>query len=321
MAIFLSERDIQGLVSMADAIEAIEQVFKVAGQGAVINPPRQQIDFPSGYLRLTSAIVTPLKKIAVKVSSSMVFASDSGRVLLLVDSETGRVVAIVEVFYLGQLRTAAASGVATRLLARLDASSVGVFGSGRQARTQLEAMAAVRPIRRALAISRNRNNLEAFCSDMSRALDFPVVPASSPAELYACDILITATTARQPVLDGDLIRPGTHINAIGSNRPERQEVNENLIPRCATIAVDNKKQAQKESTLLVKGVDRGLISWDSVKELGELIDSAPLTRRDELAITLYNSHGVALEDVALATKAYELARARNVGYDIPFTAG
>lgn len=321
MAIFLSERDIKGLVSMADAIEATEQVFKVAGQGAVINPPRQQIDIPSGYLRLTSAIVTPLKKIAVKVSSSMVFASDSGRVLLLVDSETGRVDAIIEVFYLGQLRTAAASGVATRLLARPDASSVGVFGTGRQARTQLEAMAAVRPIRRALAISRNRSNLEAFCSDMSRALDFPVEPASSPAELYACDILITATTARQPVLDGDLIRPGTHVNAIGSNRPERQEVNENLIPRCATIAVDNKKQAQKESTLLVKGVDRGLISWDGVKELGELIDSAPQTRRDELAITLYNSHGVAMEDVALATKAYELAQARNVGYDIPFTAG
>ena len=113
------------------------EVFKFRGDGDVINPSRQQIDIPNGYLRLTSAIVNPMKKIAVKISSSMVFDSDSGRILLLLDSETGRVDAIIEVFRLGALRTAAASGVGTQLLSRVDAESIGLFGTGRQAKHKL----------------------------------------------------------------------------------------------------------------------------------------------------------------------------------------
>ena len=124
MALFLSEADIASLLTMRHAIEAVSAVFKIAGEGAVINPPRQQIDMPGGYLRLTSAIVGPLNKIAVKVSSSMVFASESGRTLLLIDGTTGRVDAIIEVFRLGALRTAAASGVATDLMAHPDADTL-----------------------------------------------------------------------------------------------------------------------------------------------------------------------------------------------------
>ncbi|MFM1814580.1 MAG: hypothetical protein RLZ98_1275 [Pseudomonadota bacterium] len=319
MAIFLSEADIKALVTINDAIDAVSNVFTVAGEGGVINPPRQQIDIPQGYLRLTSAIVSPLEKIAVKVSSSMVFASDSGRLLLLIDSATGRADALIEVFYLGQLRTAAASGVATRLMARADASTVGVFGSGRQARTQLEAMKAVRPITSALAFSPNRERQQRFCSEMTATLGIPVTPAASPEELHACDILITATTSRTPVVAGGLVRPGTHINAIGANRPERQEIDEETIRRCAAVAVDNKAQAKKESSVLVKSVEGGIIGWEDVVELGDLLAEGMAGGRKDEAITLYNSHGVAMEDVALAKKAYELALAKGIGVSIPLT--
>lgn len=319
MAIFLSEADIAGLLTIEDAIDAVGDVFKIRGDGVVINPPRQQIDIPEGYLRLTSAIVTPMKKIAVKVSSSMVFDSDSGRTLLLVDSETGRVDAIIEVFRLGALRTAAASGVATKLLARADASSLGVFGTGRQARTQISAVAAVRPIERVLAIGRDRKRLERFASEMSDEIGIPVLPASDPRELYDCSVLVAATTSAEPVIFGEKLRPGTHINAIGANRLERCELDPAVIPRAALVTVDNKVQAEKESAAILRAVAESDFSWDDVLELGEVIANRVADKRDPDAITLYNSHGVAMEDVALATKAFELARARGVGTEVPFT--
>ena len=321
MALFLSEADIASLLTMRHAIEAVSAVFKIAGEGAVINPPRQQIDMPGGYLRLTSAIVGPLNKIAVKVSSSMVFASESGRTLLLIDGTTGRVDAIIEVFRLGALRTAAASGAATDLMAHPDADTLGVFGTGRQARTQIAAVAEVRPIHRVLATGRNPERLEAFCAEMTAELGLPASPAKSADDLYGCAILVAATTSAEPVIFGRLLRPGTHINAIGANRLERHELDDAVIPRCALIAVDNKAQAKKESAALLRAVEQGALTWDTVRELGDVIAGAGRERCTPEAITLYASHGVAMEDVALATKAYELALAKGVGTEVPFTPG
>jgi ornithine cyclodeaminase/alanine dehydrogenase-like protein (mu-crystallin family) len=319
MAIFLSEADILSLVTMKDAIEAVSEVFKIRGDGDVINPPRQQIDIPGGYLRLTSAIVNPMHKIAVKVSSSMVFDSDSGRTLLLVDSQTGRVDAIIEVFRLGALRTAAASGVATQLLAREDADSIGVFGTGRQARTQIAAVAAVRPIKNVIAIGRNADRLNAFCSEMTAELSIPVTAAQDPLELYQCAVLVAATTSAEPVIFGEHLQPGTHINAVGANRLERRELDDAVIERCTLVTVDNKIQAEKESAVLLRAVERGAFALDDVLELGEFMAGTGQDKRDADAITLYNSHGVAMEDVALATKAFDLALEKGVGTDVPFT--
>jgi alanine dehydrogenase len=319
MALFLSEADIKSLVTIDDAIDAVQEVFKIRGDGDVINPPRQQIDIPEGYLRLTSAIVTPMKKIAVKVSSSMVFASDSGRVLLLVDSATGRPDAIIEVFHLGALRTAAASGVATRLLAREDAHSIGVWGTGRQARTQITAVAAVRTIKKVLVLGRDAGRAARFADTVSAELGIPVEAASDPEALYECSVLVAATTSHDPVIFGEKIRPGTHINAIGANRLERCELDRAAIARCDVITVDNKVQAEKESAALLGGIEDGDIAWDDVIELGEIITGAAKGRTAANAVTLYNSHGVAMEDVALATKAFELAAAKGIGLDVPFT--
>ena len=321
MAIFLSEADITSLVTINDAIDAVSEVFKIRGDGDVINPPRQQIDIPSGYLRLTSAIVNPMKKIAVKVSSSMVFDSHSGRTLLLIDSDTGRVDAIIEVFRLGALRTAAASGVGTKLLARDDADSIGVFGTGRQAKTQVSAVAAVRPIKKVLAIGRNKQRLEAFCTGMTAELDIPVIAASDPLQLYQCAVLVAATTSAEPVIFGEHLKSGTHINAIGANRLERREMDDEVLKRCTLVTVDNKVQAKKESAVLLRAVEQGSLTWDDVRELGDVMTGTGADKRTPEAITLYNSHGVAMEDVALATKAFELAVEKGVGTKVPFTLG
>ena len=319
MARFLSEADIASLVTIEDAIDAVSEVFSVTGTGGVINPPRQQIDIPNGYLRLTSAAVEPLNKIVVKVSSSMVFNSNSGRLLLLLDSRTGRADALIEVFHLGQLRTAAASGVATRCLARANAKSVGLVGAGRQARTQLLAMAAVRPIEKVVVSGRDPDRLIAFCGEMAEQMNVPVSAAKTPDEIYACDILIAATTSKLPVILGEYVRPGTHINAIGANRLERREVDDTLIGKCDVIAVDSKPQAVKELGALVEAVAGRHISWDDVVELGNCVASHETARPSPDAITLYNSHGVAMEDVALATKAYEIALQRGIGVEVPLT--
>ena len=322
MAIFLTEADISDLVTIGDAIDAVEEVFKISNQDGVINPPRQQIDIPNGYLRLTSAIVKPMKKIAVKVSSSMVFNSGSGRTLLLLDSKTGRVDAIVEVFRLGALRTAAASGVATRYLAQENASSLGVVGAGRQARTQIFAIRAVRPIKRIIVLGRDQTKTLKFCEEMSSELGLPVNLAKDHMDLYECSIICTATTSHKPVLFGKNLRPGTHINSIGANRMERQELDDEVIPKCSFVTVDNKAQAQKESSLLNRAIKdvRSTFCWDDVLELSDCIKSESQLHRPASAITLYNSHGVAMEDVALATKAVDLAKERGIGSFVEFTS-
>ena len=321
MAIFLSEADIGALVTIGDAIDAVEEVFKIDGQDGVIHPPGQQIDTPGGYLRLTSAIVTPMKKIAIKVSSLMVFNSDSGCTLLLIDSKTGGVDAIIEVFRLGALRTAAASRVATKYLVQQNATSLGVIGAGRQARTQILSICAVRPIKSIIVLGRDQTKTLQFCEEMSSELGFPVNVAKDHLDLYDCSIICTATTSHKPVLFGKNLRPGTYIYSIGANRMERQELDDEVIPKCSIVTVDNKDQAQKGSALLNRAIKdvKSSFCWDDVLELSDCIKAKDQIPRQSGAITLYNSHGVAMDDVALATKAFDLANEQGVGSFVEFT--
>jgi ornithine cyclodeaminase/alanine dehydrogenase-like protein (mu-crystallin family) len=319
MALFLSEQHVLSLGCMAEAVKAVEEVFRLHGEGKVTNPPRQCIELPGGTLRITAAVVPPMERMAVKVSSTLVFNSNSGRLLLLSDTKTGRILAITEVFQLGALRTGAASGVATQYMARAGAATVGIFGSGRQARTQLLAVAAVRPIQSVVATSRDRGRLERFVRDMSEPLNIPVSCARDPQELYDADILISATTSKEPVIFGRHLRPGTHINAIGANMPERRELDDEAVERCAVIAVDNKAQAQQEAGELIHAEAHGALSWSGVTEIGEVVAGKTTGRTGNDSITLFKSLGVAMEDVALASRIYQLAADRKVGVEIPLT--
>jgi alanine dehydrogenase len=319
VALFLCERDVEKLGSMPEAIDAIREVFLLSGQGRVCNPPRQRVDLSQGALRLTTAVVPSLERMAVKVSSTTVFKSNSGRLLILSDSKSGRILAFLEVFQMGALRTGAASGVATDLLARRDARTVGIFGSGRQARTQLWGVASVRGIERASVISPDPSHVASFCAEMSARLKFAVVAARSADEIYGADIIITATTAQQPVLLGRHLKPGTHVNAIGSNLRNRCELDEEAMGKFALIAVDNREQAKQESAELIGATERGIVTWDTVHEIGEVAAGIIAGRQEERDMTLFKSLGVAMEDVALGARLYDLARARGVGIEVPLT--
>lgn len=320
MALFISEKDVDRLVALPDAISAVAEVFRLSGEGKVINPPRQCVSLPKGTLRITSAAVPPLARMAVKVSSTLVFKSNSGRLLILSDAETGRILALIEVFQMGALRTGAASGVATKLLSRSDSKTVGIFGSGRQARAQLLAVACVREIEKVLALSPTRSHLNNFCDEMERKIDCPVIPTRTARELANSDILISATTSKEPVIEGNWLREGTHINAIGSNALDRRELDDEAVKRCGLIAVDNREQAKQESAELVRAVVAGNLQWEEVVEIGEIAAGRISGRQDARSITLFKSLGVAMEDVAMASRVYELAVEHGAGLEIPLTA-
>ena len=304
---------------MEDAMTAVRGVFRMSGEGQVANPPRQVVGLGGGKLRVTTGVVPPLNRMAVKVSPTGVFKSNAGRLMVLSEVDSGKILALMEVFILGTLRTGAATGIATDLLANPDGHRVGLFGSGRQAKTQLEAVAAVRTVSQVTVFSPNRERLARFCRESTETLGRPVIAAANPLEVYDNEILISATTSQEPVILGRHLRPGTHINAIGANMLNRVELDPDAVAACAVIAVDNKAQAREESLALRDAVERGLISWKQVVEIGRVAAGRCPGRREANALTLFKSLGVAMEDVALGARAYELARERGVGLEVPLT--
>lgn len=204
--------------------------------------------------------------------------------------------------------------MATRIMARPDASLVGVYGSGGQARTQLEAICRVRTIRRAVVWSPTEAKRQAFAREMSERCGVEVVPASRPEQAAEeMDILITATTSREPVLFGSWLAPGCHINAIGSNFLSKAELDVAVFRKCADVVVDSKDQARLEAGDFTAAIEEGVLHWSDIRELGQvLIGRYPVRRRAE-DVTLFKSLGIAIEDIAVAARVYQKAVAEGVG--------
>ena len=322
MTIFLDEATVMRLVSMSDALDATEEVFREAGQGHVTNVPRVRVPLNDGTLRITAAVLNYRGYYGVKVSSTTVFGRNAGRVFCLYKEDGGELCAIVQVFAMGALRTGAASGVATRHLANEDARVLGVIGSGRQARTQVEAITKVRPIREVRAFSRGAENRARFCEDIAAQLGIAARPVETAREaVTGCDVVVTSTTATAPVLLGEWLSPGTHVNAIGANYEHRRELDSAAVARARFIATDDTDQVRYEATDLVAPVNEGLLSWDRVMPLGDVVAGRVKGRAAKDDITLYKSLGVAIEDVALAIRAFEKAKAEGVGMLLPDLSG
>jgi ornithine cyclodeaminase/alanine dehydrogenase-like protein (mu-crystallin family) len=229
----------------------------------------------------------------------------------------GNLVSLIHADYLGQMRTGAASGVATKLMARDDAKTLGIFGSGKQAATQLQAVCKVRPISHIAVFSPNEAHRLAFAAEMARICGVPVEPVTQP-ELAARgrDIVITATTSREPVLKGEWLSPGTHVNAVGSNFLGKAEIDIEVVRRSATIVVDNKAQARIEAGDFSAALEAGDLQWSSVLELPYLVVGRFKGRERADEITLFKSIGIAIEDVAVAGRVYELAKEAGLGKEI-----
>src|SRR5262249_42302708 len=216
--------------------------------------------------------------------------------------------------YLGQMRTGAASGVATQYMARPEASEVGLFGSGKQARTQLLAVCKVRKVQRVQIYSTNAENRSRFAREMSELCQTDVVPVPRP-ELAAEDkeIVITAKASREPVLNGHWLAEGTHLNVVGSNYLSKAEIDSVAVRRCDSIVVDSKDQARLEAGDFVQALEDGSIHWADVHELGQVIVGSYTGRAHAQDVTLFKSLGIAIDDDALAARVYARAQDSSLG--------
>jgi alanine dehydrogenase len=330
MTIFLDEACITKLVTMQDALEAVEDVFAELGKGNVTNVPRVRAPLKNGILRITAAVLNYRGYYGIKVSSTSVFGRNAGRLFCLYREEGGELCAVMQVFGLGALRTGAASGIATKHMARRDARVLGVIGSGRQARTQVEAIALTRPIEEIRVFSRNKDRREKFCEDIKQDIKQDlkssqkcdaIACATAEEAVMDCDIVVTATTSTAPVLFGEWLKPGAHINAIGANYEDRRELDLKAVERASVIATDDLEQVRYESSDLAQAVEHDILRWKDVSSLGDIVAGHCPGRRSEQDITLFKSLGVAMEDVALAIRAYDKARQQGLGQALPNLAG
>ena len=312
MALFLSEEDVQQLLPMPQALECIEASFTEQHAGAAINRARERIFLPGLSFHYMAGAMVDEQLLGMKVYT---VASGQARFLvLLFDTQSGDLLALMEADHLGRIRTGAASGVATKYLARAGASRVALIGSGRQARTQLEAVAAVRPVKEVRVFSRDEARRKEFCRKMAERLELAVEPAASPEQAARFgEIVITATNSRDPVLKGEWLSPGVHVNAVGANISTRREIDEAVLNRAKIIAVDSLDQARSEAGDLIQGFAALHRSWDSVVELHDIIQESKPGRTSDEEITIFKSCGIAIWDVTAAGHVYRQALQKGKG--------
>lgn len=303
---------------METALSCVEASFIAQTKRAAINQPRTRLFLPGVSLHYMAAALPDDGLLGMKLYT--VSRGSFRFVVMLFEAEGGELLAFIEADHLGRIRTGAASGVAAKHLSRADASTVGVIGSGRQARTQLEAAACARKISSVRVFSRDESRRREFARTMSGLLQIEVEPVdSAEAAARFGDVVITATTAREPVLQGDWLKPGAHVNAIGANMENRREVDDALLRRASVIAVDSKPQARIESGDLIQGFRDSPGEWDRVAELWEIIAGERAGRKSSDEVTLFKSAGIALWDVAAAGIIYRKAIELGQGKEIRLT--
>jgi alanine dehydrogenase len=316
MVTLLKEADVRSLLTMDLALQAVEEAMRGMAEGTATNLPRRRIAMEGGTLHLMASTVGSLQAVGLKAYNT--FGGRTDFLIPLYDSRTGRMLALIEGDWLGRLRTGAASGVATRYMARPQARTLGLFGAGTQARTQLLAICAVRPIERVHVYSRNAENRAAFVAEMQPQVKAELVPVDEPrAAVGGMGVIVTMTSASQPVFNGEWVEPGTHINAAGANHIRRREIDGETVSRTARIAADWVEQAKLESGDLALAAAEGRLKWEDVLEFFAIVGGKVPGRGSDEEITLFESQGISVWDVATAAKVYELAKARGVGTVIP----
>ncbi len=315
MALLLTEVDVTKLLPMSLALEAVEEVFRWQGEGKLANRPRVRLPVPGGLLHVMPASVPEAGVMGLKAYATV--RGGAKFVVLLFAAQSPTLLAVIEGDRLGQMRTGAASGVATRYLARADADRVGCYGTGWQARSQLEALCAVRPVREVRVYGRDAERRARFAGEMSAQLGVPVTPVERPEAAADAPILVTITGSKTPVLEGRWIAPGAHVNAAGSNALQRAELDVEAVRRASLVVTDSLEQARLECGDLVAPIEQGVVRWEDVRELGEVVAGRLPGRRRPDEITLFESQGVAMEDVAVAVRLVKRAREQGIGQEIP----
>lgn len=325
--LMLSAEDVRRAVPMSEAIEVVKGAFAQLSTGKAAVPLRTQLPVEphEGITLFMPAYLSETDDLGVKIVSVFPRNLDKGlptifAIVIAVDASTGCPTAVMDGTYLTALRTGAASGAATDLLARKDARVAAVFGAGAQARTQLLAVCEVRDIKRAWVYDVVRERAEAYVEEMRGKGRIPadLRVASSPSEaVREADVICTATTSSTPVFNGDELKPGVHINAIGSFTPEMQEVDEATIRRADKIVVDSREACLAEAGDLIIPLRKGLITEaDIYAELGEIAAGLKPGRERDDEITYFKTVGNAVQDVSVARRVLEKARQMGLGQEV-----
>ncbi len=320
MTLHINEAEVRQLLNMKMAIDAVESVSRKQAAGTVVVQPRRRFELPGGgFFHYMAAMDTEAGFVAMK---QYTYVKGKLRFLVtLYEMATGELLALMEADYMGQLRTGAASGVATKYLACDGAKVAAILGTGGQAKTQLEAVAAVRKLESARAYGRDPERRTEFCEEMSRRLGIPVSAADSAAgAVREADIVTTATTSPKPVLRGVDLAPGVHINAIGANHAHKRELDDAAIGKTDLVVVDSVEQSKQEAGDLLLPFANHPQRWENVIELADLVGGKVPGRRSESQVTLFKSNGIASWDLAVAIIVYRLAVERHLGRELPLFA-
>jgi ornithine cyclodeaminase/alanine dehydrogenase-like protein (mu-crystallin family) len=305
--LYLTEGDVDGLIAPAEAVDAIEKCFHRLARGSVENMPRRRLRMPDGALAVMAAADAELEL----AGSKTYLASGEGAKFVVSLFKPGETIAVIEADRLGQLRTGAASGVAARHLARDGARSLGVIGCGWQAESQVACIrAAVPSLERVVAYCRTPERLADFCERTGAE------PGENHADAGEQEIVVTATTSRDPVLRGDWVQPGTLVCAMGANRPNARELDDEVLRRAAFVCCDSLEQARIESGDLIEPVEHGVLDWLEVHELHEVVAGEIEGRQSDADIVVFKSNGLAAWDVAIGALAVERAREAGVGTQV-----
>ncbi len=317
MTLYLSEDEVRSLIDMPLALAAVEEAHRLHARGEAVDSPRQRTRVPGAMLHVLQGGIPALGVMGCKMYTST--RAGARFWVHLFDAANGDPLAVLAADTLGMMRTGAVGGVAAKVLSRPDARVAGVFGAGWQAQSQIEALCAVRPIEEVRVYARRREPLERFCADMAARTGRRVVPAESPqATVAGADVVVTITTASEPLFDGRWLEDGCHVTAAGANALIRREVDETTLRRAAVICVDSRAVALREAGDLLPALEKGRLAEGRLVELGEVIDGQRPGRPDAAAITLFESQGMAIQDLALAARVLERARAQGLGTVLPY---
>jgi ornithine cyclodeaminase/alanine dehydrogenase-like protein (mu-crystallin family) len=312
--LYLTEADVRATLAVAPCIDLLDAAARAQVDGGAENKPRQRV-FGDGVMM---HVLPAAYGAFAGHKTYSVGAPRGARFWYTLFGTGGEWLALIEADGLGQIRTGAASGLATRVMARADAHDLAVIGTGWQARTQLEAVLAARTIDRIRVYGRDRDRLERFCAEMSELAKLDVEPSASAKDcVTGADIVCTMTNAMTPVFEGSWLAEGAHVNAAGSNRANAQEIDIETVHRAAIVAVEDVAQAKVESGDLRSANEAGTWHWDDATRLADIVAGAAIGRTSDDQITLFESLGIGLWDLAAARHVYAHAGERGTRMSIP----
>jgi ornithine cyclodeaminase/alanine dehydrogenase-like protein (mu-crystallin family) len=314
LTIYIKEEEVKTLVSMSDAIQVVENGLISQKNSNAVNEPRHRVLTQNDSIHLLIAGDDDQNIIGFKTA----YYTGGSVHVVIYDTESKKMAAVIEAGFLGALRTGAASAVASKYMANPKSSTMGVFGAGFQAYTQVQAVCEQFDIKKVLVTSRDPDKRQNFIMKLSELFpDVSIETGDSAEQVAACDIVTTATRSEHPVLKGSWLDPGGHVNAIGSNSIVKSEIDIEVVQRSNIIVVDDRAQAKKECGDLVAAWADGVIDANNMIQLCDIVDE-PNARGGKIVNTLFESQGIGLWDISLAKLIFDRALIESKGTELPF---